>query len=345
MNILHIGLGGRGRQWLEIVRDRKDANSVGCVTSNPEARTWVAQHCPGVTCYDRLEEALQQGKAEAAIVASSPADHATQTIATLEAGLVAMVEKPLAMNLADCVKIVEASRRASTPVMVAQNYRYRRCEQAMQALIRDGKVGTITHISCIDRRAEPAGDNYRLGMDYVQMMDVGVHHFDSLRAMLGVNPVRVLAQCAQAPWSGYHHGSTTEAFFEMESDIHVQYYGSLTANRYEHELRVEGEHGALSMDASRVWWRKRGGRFFLPVRLPKVQPGDAMRYPRMGATSLLDQLHAAVHRRETPATSGEDNLWSFAMIEGAMWSDRDGRAIDMADVLAAAGHGQQEVTS
>lgn len=246
MDILHIGLGGRGRHWLEIVRDRKDANSVGCVTSNPEARSWVERHCPGVTCYDRLETALQQVKAEAAIVATRPTEHAAQTMTALEAGLAVLVEKPLAMHLADCVKVVDAARRASKPVMVAQNYRYRRCEQAMQGLIREGKLGAITHISCIDRRAEPAGDNYRLGMDYVQMMDVGVHHFDSLRAMLGVNPVRVLAKCTQDPWSGYSHGSTTEAFFDLESDLRVHYFGSLTANRYEHELRIEGEHWPCS---------------------------------------------------------------------------------------------------
>ncbi len=341
MDILHIGLGIRGRHWLEIVRDRKDANSVGCVTSNPEARAWVAQHGPGVRCYDRLEEALQNANADAAIVASAPAHHATQAMAALEAGLAVMVEKPMAMNLADSVKLVEASRQASKPVMVAQNYRYRRCEQAMQGLIREGKVGTITHVSCSDRRAEPAGDNYRLDMDCAQMMDVGVHHFDSLRAMLGVNPVRVLAQCTQAPWSGYRHGSTTEAFFEMEMGIHVQYYGSLTDNRYEYDLRIEGEHGALRMDAQRVWWRKRGARFFLPVRMPKIQPGDAMRYPRMGTASLLDQFYAAVHGGAVPETGAEDNLWSLAMVEGAKCSDRDdGQTVDIAKMLANAGHGQ-----
>ncbi len=339
MDILHIGLGIRGRHWLEVVRDRKDANSVGCVTSNAEARRWVEQHVPGVICYEHLEEALQQGKAEAAIVCSEPVQHAVQTMAALEAGLAVMVEKPLATSLADGVKMVEASRRTSKPLMVAQNYRYRRCEQTMRGLIRDGQVGTITHVSCIDRRAEPASDNYRSHMDYVQVLEVGEHHFDSLRNVLGVNPIRVLAHCGQVPWSGYQHGATTEAFFDMEAGIRVQYFGSLTANRYEHELRIEGEHGALRMDSQRVWWRKRGARFFLPLRMPKIQPGDAMRYPRMGTASLLDQLHAAVHRGETPETHGDDNLWSLAMVAGTMASDRDGQAIDIAEMHAQAGHG------
>ncbi|ETX08591.1 Gfo/Idh/MocA family protein [Candidatus Entotheonella palauensis] len=339
MDILHIGLGIRSRHWLEIVRDRKDMNSVGCVTSQAASRDWVKQHFSSVPCYEHLADALRHVQAEAAIVASEPAQHAAQTIAALEAGLAVMVEKPLAARLADGVQMVEASRRTSRPLMVAQNYRYRRCEQALREFIRDGKVGTISHVSCIDRRDEPVGDNYRSRMDYVQVMEVGEHHFDSLRHVLGVNPVRVLAHCGQAPWGGYQHGATTEAFLEMEAGIRVQYYGSLTANRYEHELWIEGEHGALRMDSQRVWWRKRGARFFLPLRMPHIQSGDAMRYPRAGTASLLDQFHAAVRDGAVPQTSGEDNLWSLAMVEGVMMSDRDGQAIGIAEMLSHTGHG------
>ncbi len=338
MDILHIGLGIRGRHWLEIVRDRKGVNSVGCVTSHAASRDWMGQHFPGVTCYEHLEEALQQVTADAAIVASQPAQHAVQTIAALEAGLAVMVEKPMAASLAEGVRMVVAARRTSKPLMVAQNYRYRRSEQAMRELVRDGKVGTVTHVSCIDRRDGPVGERYRAGMDYVQVMEVGEHHFDGLRHVLDVNPIRLLAHCGQAPWSGYRHGATTEAFLEMESGIRVQYYGSLTANRYEHELWIEGEYGALHMDSRRVWWRKRGARFFLPLSMPKVQPGDAMRYPRAGTASLLDQLYAAVHDGATPETHGEDNLWSLAMVEGVKVSDRDGQSIDMVEMFSQAGY-------
>jgi hypothetical protein len=61
----------------------------------------------------------------------------------------------------------------------------------------------------------------------------GIHHFDSLRRVLGVNPVSLMARCSRAPWSAYRHGSTTEALLEMEHNIHVQYHGSLTSNRNE----------------------------------------------------------------------------------------------------------------
>ena len=337
MDILHIGLGERGRHWLDIVRDRKDAKSVGCVTSHAASRDWLAQRFPGLPCYEDVETALQQSQADAAIIASQPAEHAAQTIAALGAGLAVMVEKPLATSLAAGAQMVEAARRAAKPLMVAQNYRYQRAQQAARVLLRDGKVGTITHVSCIDRRLQPAGDNYRSRMDYAQATEVGEHHFDGLRYLLGVNPLRVMAHCGQPPWSDYQHGAATEAFLEMEAGIRVQYYGALSANRYEHELRLEGEHGALRLDSRRVWWRKRGARFFLPLSMPKIQAGDAARYPRAGTASLLDQLHAAVHEGATPETHGEDNLWSLAMVEGVKASDQSGRAVDIAELMAAAG--------
>jgi predicted dehydrogenase len=338
MNIIHVGLGVRGRHWLEIVRDRSDIKSVGCVDPEPSARDWVKGHCPelGDACYDELEEALKDIKADAAIISSPPALHAAQAITALESGLVVMIEKPLATSVAEGSRIVEVSRYAGCPVMVAQNYRYRRSEQTLQKLVQQGKVGTLTHVSYIDRRARPAQSNFLSRVEYAQVLDVGTHHFDSLRSILGVNPVRVMARCSKAPWSQYLHGSTTEANLEMENNINVQYYGSLTSNRYESALWIEGDQGVLRADQRHVWWRKRGWRFFLPLRRHKIPPGDALKYPREGTATLLDQLKAAASLKRIPETNAEDNLWTLSMVEAAMLSDKTGKVVSIADVFESA---------
>jgi predicted dehydrogenase len=339
MNIIHVGLGIRGRHWLEIVRDRSDVRSVGCVDPAPSARDWIKIHFPELShaCYEDLENALKNIKADAAIISSPPAFHATHAIMVLEAGLAVMIEKPFATSLSEGARIVETSRRTGCPVMVGQNYRYRRCEQTLRKLLREGKVGTITHVSYVDRRARPAQGNFLSQVDYAQVLDVGAHHFDSLRSILGVNPVHVTASCGKAPWSGYRHGSTTGANLEMENNIHVQYYGSLTSNRYESALSIEGNKGVLRSDQRHVWWRKCGWRFFLPLPMAKILPGDALKYPREGTATLLDQLKAAVSLKRVPETNGEDNLWTLAMVEAAMLSDKTGKVVSIADVFESAG--------
>jgi predicted dehydrogenase len=337
MDILHIGLGERGQHWFEIVRGRRDATSVACVDSDAGARQWVQRHASGVACYERLDEALQQVTADAAVVASPLASHASDAIVALESGLAVMIDQPFALNLAQGVQVMRAAHRTGRPVMVAQNGRYRRCERALRTLLREGKVGTVTHVSCIDRRRRRAAAPAGSPVDYRQLREVAAHHFDSLRGVLGRNPVRVMAQSSQPPDSPDPHGSTTEAFFEMEDHIPIQYYGSLTANRDAFELRIEGEHGALRTDVRRLWWRKRGSRFFLPMRMPNLPAADALKPPREGMGSLLDQLQAAIISGEVPETHGDDNLWSLAMTEAVMVSDRSAQSVAIADVCATAG--------
>lgn len=339
MNIIHVGLGIRGRHWLEIVRDYAAGTSVACVDPQVAALDWVKSHFPtlGHACYEDPENAFKNIKADAAIISSPPACHATHAIMALEAGLAVMIEKPFANSVAEGARIVEVSRRTSCPVMVGQNYRYRRCEQTLQKLLREGKVGIITHVSYLDRRARPAQGNFLSQVDYAHVLDVGAHHFDSLRSILGVNPLRIMARCGKAPWSGYRHGSTTEANLEMENNIHIQYYGSLTSNRYESCLSIEGNKGVLRSDQRHVWWRKRGWRFFLPLPMAKIPPADALKYPREGTATLLDQLKAAVSLKRVPETNGEDNLWTLAMVEAAMLSDKTGKVVSIADVFESAG--------
>jgi predicted dehydrogenase len=337
MDILHIGLGERGQQWFEIVQSRRDAVSVACVDSDAAPRQWAQRHASGLAYYERLEEALQQVRADAAVVATPLASRAADAMAVLEAGLAVMIEKPFAPNLAQGVQVMAVAHRTGRPVLVAQNNRYRRCERALRTLLREGKVGTVTHVSCIDRRRQTAAARGEAPVDYIQLHEVAAHHFDSLRGALERNPVRVMAQISQAPGSPYPHGSTTEAFFEMEDHIPIQYYGSLTANRDAFELRLEGEYGALRTDGRRLWWRKKGARFFLPMRIPKISAADALKPPREGMASLLDQLQAASISGAAPETHGDDNLWSLAMTEAVMWSDRSAQTVEIADVCAAAG--------
>lgn len=339
MNIIHVGLGIRGRHWLEIVRDNPAGTSVGCVDPEASALDWVKNSFPHLSnaCYEDLEKALKDIKADAVIIASPPALHATHAIMAVEAGLAVMIEKPFAVSLADAAQVVDASQRTGRPVMVAQNYRYARCERTLREFVREGKVGNITHVSCVDRRMRPVKGNFLARVDYPQVLDVGAHHFDSLRSMLGVNPVSVMARCGNTPWSEYRHGSTTEALIEMEHDVHVQYYGSLTANRYEHELWIEGDKGVLWTDRSRLWWRKRGWKFFVPIRSRKIPAGDALKYPREGTATLLNQLQASVIEGRPPETNGKDNLWSLSMVEAVIASDKTGKRVCVAELFALAG--------
>ena len=152
MKMMHIGLGPDGRQWLEAVRKRSDITSVGCVDTHPEALEPVRTSAPEVACFSDLGKALTECQADAAVVASPPVCRASHATEALEAGLAVLIVPPLADHMAAGVQVVEASRRTGRPVIMADVDRYGRGVQGLEALVREGKVGTVTHVSCTDRR-------------------------------------------------------------------------------------------------------------------------------------------------------------------------------------------------
>jgi predicted dehydrogenase len=288
----------------------------------------------------QLDEALRSTKADAAVITSAPTVRAGQALQALEAGMAVAIEQPLALSLMHAVELVQASRRSAQPIMVVQTSPQTRCEVTIRQLVQAGKVGTISHVSHIDRHSCQAQEQGALPPDYAQLLHVGASHLNKLQRLLAANPVRVMARCRRTPLGPCQHGSQTEVLLEMEHNAHVQYYGSLTANRREQTLWIEGDRGVLWSDFSRLWWRKRGWRFFLPLSLYEIVAARRGQSSRPYASAWLDHFRQAVIDRRPPPTSAEDNLWTVAMLEAVMLSDRTGTVARIDDLFHAAGMAQ-----
>jgi predicted dehydrogenase len=231
---------------------------------------------------------------------------------------------------------LEASRLLGRRLGATPSPRQARIEWTLQQLIREGRIGTLTHASCIDRRSGFSGEHGLSSLDYAQVLAVGAGDVNRLRSILGRDPVRILARCTNAAWSTYRHGSTTEAFVEMTGGLHVHYYGSLTANRSEHALWLEGDQGVLWTDRSLIWWRKRGWPVFVPIRSRSVPADDRPFKPTELAGQLLERFHAAVQSGRSPE-SADNELWALAILETAIRSDRTRTSVAVSDVFQTSG--------
>lgn len=194
-------------------------------------------------------------------------------------------------------------------------------------LLRAGRIGTVTHVTCIDRSASASESLGAASPEYVQLLAYGADHLAWIRDLLGVEPVRVLARCGRVPWRPEQHGSLTEAFLEMASGVHVQYHGSLASNRDHHELWIDGERGVLRTDGRLVWFRKAGWPRFVPVAGSLGRRADPSTSPAARAAARHQQLGAVQHGA-APAASGDDR-WPLALAEAVMRADRSGRPVTM----------------
>src|SRR5262245_31244267 len=284
---------------MSILPRHAEAKLVGCIDPEPSALDWAKANFPNLSCSQDLQEILGKTKADAVIISGVPWLRAAQTIKSLEAGLSVLTEFPFATSLADAVRVLDASRRTGKPLLVAAQTDASGVT-ILRRLLDKKKVGTVTHVSWIDRRSVSTEE--KASVSYSQLVSVGVHHLGRLRQILGTDPMSLMARCSRSPWGHFQYGSTTEAFVKMKNSIHVQYHGSL-GSRDEQTLWIEGDKGVLKAEKSRIWWRKLGWKFFLPLSPRKSSLDAPIQEPEL----LLSQLAAAVRGELRSRPPDEEN--------------------------------------
>lgn len=338
IKIIHVGVGGRGRHWLEYVAQHSDFTAVGCVDVDQKALE-SARRVPGQEhgqFFTSLDETFAKTQADAALITSPSFLHAQHALQALDAGLAVMVEKPFGCNLAEAQTVVDRARAAGRPVMVAENFRFFRAERTLRHMLDEGVAGRITGVVCVDRRDQPSQTQgpWVKSMEHPFLREIAVHHFDSFRYLFNRQPAAIFAASYNPPGSNYDGHAAVNCVIELDGGVPIQYSGTMVANRYEYSLWVQGDKGDIWTDRRRVWWRPRGQRFFRPVRLVAVPKGDEQKYPKAGTVSLLNQFRDAVIKGITPETSGDDNLWTLAMVEAGILSVQQARKVSIGEVFS-----------
>ena len=93
--------------------------------------------------YSKAQELINDKDINAIYVATPPGSHAEYAIASIKAGKPVYIEKPMAVNYAECLKINKASEKYKVPVFVAY---YRRALPGflmVKDLIEKGNIGKV----------------------------------------------------------------------------------------------------------------------------------------------------------------------------------------------------------
>jgi UDP-N-acetyl-2-amino-2-deoxyglucuronate dehydrogenase len=135
-----IGCGKVGQIHATALRALPEADFVAVCDSNPQRAAAFAERF-GVHPYTDVVTMLRDAGVQAVVVCTPHPLHAAPVILAAEAGVHALVEKPLAANLADCDAMLAASRKAGTKLAVVSQRRLYEPVLRMKAAIDAGKIG------------------------------------------------------------------------------------------------------------------------------------------------------------------------------------------------------------
>lgn len=194
---LRIGIAGYGTAGRSLAPAiRKHAGCQWVAVADPEAahREELAPE-PDLSVYASLQDMLGHPGLDAVYIATPTIMHVQHVLLAVQAGKHVLVEKPMAIDVAHALPMVQAAEEAGVVFVVGHSHGFDLPVLRMREIIASGRLGSVRmmHTTCYTdwmhrpRRADERDASQGGGVTYRQ----GAHQFDILR-LLGGGLVRSL---------------------------------------------------------------------------------------------------------------------------------------------------------
>ena len=341
LRIAVIGAGYMGRKHLQYLAASADCRLAALVDPDPAAQRAAREH--GVRHYRDAAALLVDDPIDGAIVAAPTGLHEEAGLRCIDAGVPALIEKPICATVESAERLNHAAEQAGVPLLVGHHRRYNPAAAAAKRLLDAGALGRLVGISAIWCMCKP--DSYYAAAWRRQpgggpVLTNLIHEIDLLRYLAGdiievagftANAVRgfatedsaaltlrfaggalasvVMSDCTPSPWS-----------WEQASGESPQF----PANE-QNPIRFFGTDAALEFPRLTVW-RYRGAKSW-------TSPLDsaAVRVPGGDAFALqLAHFAAVIRDRATPIVSGREGQRTLAATLALFEAARTGRSVTLA---------------
>lgn len=340
-----LGCGRIASRHADAIWARGDARLLAvCDAAEARASRMASQYgCNAYTDYDAM---LARSDVAVVCISTPSGLHAAHGIAAARAGKHVIVEKPMALSLADADALEAACGEAGVKLTVVLQNRYNAPVRRLREAVDAGKLGRLLLATVTVRWYRPqeyySGDDWHgtWAMDGGALMNQAIHHLDALQWMMG-EPERVFAYTATLAHQMEAEDTGVGVVRFVGGSIGSVEGSTITypAN-IEGSLAVFGERGSVkiggnSLDQIDFW--KVDGELEHEKEILRRQELDPPPSRYLSHSLVLDDMIRAIREDREPATNGAEGRKSLALVLAMYRSASEGREVRMAEVDARAG--------
>ena len=305
-----------------------------CCLSDRSAEAAAAAH-PGAKISRNFDEVLQDGDIDAVDIVTPNHLHCEMGVAALRAGKHVLIEKPLAVSIDQCDRLVAAQRASGRVLSVGLELRLSQQWGKLREVIAAGDIGTpqYVHFSLFRHGFRHGSGGWRYDQRRVGswILEETVHFVDLILWYLPPDrqPVAV-----RAHGSGGHDGmpANLALVLNFDADLVVNIVQCLSGFEHHLVLEIGGNDGAL-----RSWWSGVADRTGEPAFGLTVQRGASgekadIAIERSGEIYELEEeigRTVTAMRAGEPLVSAEEARRSIAVCLEAERSIREQREIPL----------------
>ncbi len=266
-------------------------------------------------------ELIRDPEVHAIYAAGLNSTRCAETILAAEAGKHVLVEKPMAMNTAECIRMIDACKANNVKLMVAQHVRFSPIIQKVREIIQSGWIGDVNMIHSefmfngersdrtwlFDRRLAGGGP----------VFDVAVHCIDTIRYILRDEVVKITSILNPQPTSVDTERSSVITM-QFKKGTLASVATSFEAGCLQVMLKVSGSKGYISVDG--FTFSKFNGLIILKTTTEdgtestknfEIPVGDLY-------TAEIDHFAECILKDKPCLISGEEGLANQRILDEAM---------------------------
>jgi predicted dehydrogenase len=228
--------------------------------------------------YDDAEALIHDPDVDAIYIATPPSSHKEYTLMSAQAGKPVYVEKPMALNFAECQAMIQACRVADVPLFVAYYRRALPRFLKIKQLVETQAIGQVRSVSIAlyrpsDRAAaNPHETPWRVRPEIAgggYFVDLASHMLDFLDYLFG--PVRSVQGFASNQAQHYAAEDIVTGTFVFDSGVHGVGTWCFSGFQPIDQIEITGSEGKLAFatfDASPLVLTTGAGVTEFPIEYP-----------------------------------------------------------------------------
>jgi len=276
----------------------------------------IATHYGVPHIYKDWNRLLESDHVDAVSICTPNYTHLPIALKAFQEGKHVMLEKPMALNQIEGMKIIQAAKKSKRTLMVHHNMRFDPAVRTAEKLLRKNSIGEVFAFKCSLTHRGPQAWSPKADWFFNKkeagggaLMDLGPHVFDSLRFLLGDDALMAGAVAAQAPGASSKQG-------EIHCNCLLRFkrgaVGSITVGWadtvYQNRFYFYGTKGSLSLNLAKgdpitVEYRNQPGKTFPPLAKDSFYP------------TIYEHFVHCVRHQKTPWVSGEEGLKTLELID------------------------------
>ena len=143
-----IGIGLRGRIGRHLHKPENGTEVIAGADINLKAHEDIKEFVPDIALFTDYREMLKMPELDAVIIATPDYLHEEMAVASLEAGKAVYLEKPMAITLEGCDRILETAMRTGSKLFIGHNMRHKPLILKMKSIIDSGIIGELQAAWC-----------------------------------------------------------------------------------------------------------------------------------------------------------------------------------------------------